>query len=87
MYRVFARRKVIRRVQRMPVLIQKASANLVGDLKIKGPVRTEWPNFSRLSDTEYHCHLTYHWVACWRTQADEMEIEVYYAGSREDAPY
>jgi hypothetical protein len=26
-------------------------------------------------------------VACWRVDAHHVEIEVYYAGSREDAPY
>ena len=34
---------------------------------------------------EYHCHLSYHWVACWRHEKETIEIEVYYAGSRENA--
>ncbi len=36
---------------------------------------------------EYHCHLTYRYGACWSCEKDEIEIEVYYAGSREKAPY
>jgi hypothetical protein len=36
---------------------------------------------------EYHCHLAHKWVACWRIREGEIEIEVYYAGSRENAPY
>ena len=36
---------------------------------------------------EYHCHLTHRYVACWSWQKGSEVIEVYYAGSREDAPY
>ena len=35
----------------------------------------------------YHCHLSKDWVACWRWEKSTVEIEVYYAGSRENAPY
>jgi len=72
---------------KMPVKEQKLFANLVEDLELKGPIRTEWPNFSKLGKNEYHCHLSYSWVACWREEGQQMEIEVYYAGSREKAPY
>jgi len=71
----------------MPVKEQKLFANLVEDLELKGPIRTEWPNFSKLGKNEYHCHLSYSWVACWREEGQQMEIEVYYAGSHEKAPY
>jgi hypothetical protein len=46
-----------------------------------------WQNYSKLGENEYHCHLTYHYVACWRHEKETITIEVYYAGSREDAPY
>lgn len=86
-WRVFYRRKVEKQVSKMPRKEQVLFANLIEDLIQKGPIRTEWRNFSKLSDREYHCHLSYSWVACWRTEDQEMEIEVYYAGSREKAPY
>ena len=86
-WRVFYRRKVEKQVSKMPRKEQVLLANLIEDLIQKGPIRTEWRNFSKLSDREYHCHLSYSWVACWRTEDQEMEIEVYYAGSREKAPY
>ena len=85
--RVFYRRKVEKNVQRMPLREQQIFANLVEDLIAKGPIRSEWRNFSKLGPNEYHCHLSYSWVACWRATAQTVEIEVYYAGSREDAPY
>ena len=86
-WRVYFRRKVEKQVARMPRPEQVKFANLVEDLERKGPMRTEWKNFSKLSADEYHCHLSYSWVACWRTEDRIMEIEVYYAGSREKTPY
>ena len=86
-WQVFFRKKVQKRVVQMPLKEQKLFANLVEDLEAKGPIRSEWRNFSKLGPQEYHCHLSYSWVACWRVDAHHVEIEVYYAGSREDAPY
>lgn len=87
LWRVFFRRKVEKQVGRIPRREQALFANLVEDLMRKGPIRTEWPNFSKLARREYHCHLSYSWVVCWRVEPETMEIEVYYAGSRENAPY
>ena len=36
---------------------------------------------------QYHCHLSRDWVACWSYAKTSKTIEVYYAGSRENAPY
>ena len=86
-WRVFFRRKVQKAVVKMPMREQKRFANLVEDLERKGPIRSEWPNFSKLGEQQYHCHLSYSWVACWQVEESVLEIEVYYAGSREKAPY
>ena len=32
-------------------------------------------------------HLNYRYVACWNYRQGKIEIEVYYVGSREKAPY
>ncbi len=63
---------------------------LLEDLEKNGYQRHNWPNFSKLKDTVYHCHLekgrpTY--VACWRVYKKVKLIEVYYAGTHENAPY
>lgn len=61
------------------------------EMELKGPIRHDWKNFSKLSDGNYHCHLkkgkpTY--VACWRVVDKKIQlIEVYYAGTHENAPY
>ncbi len=80
-------RSIQRENLRMPRREQVLYANLVEDLQRRGPIRKEWRKFSKLSENEYHCHLSYSWVACWRVERQVLEIEVYYAGSRENAPY
>ena len=87
MYKVLVSRKVLRSISKMPESIQLKMANLVEDLRDKGPIQPEWPSFSRIGKTEYHCHLSRKWVACWCWEKGTIEIEVYYAGSRENAPY
>jgi hypothetical protein len=54
---------------------------------VDGPIQKSWRNFSPLGDDRYHCHLNYRYVACWTCRRNEIVIEVYYAGSREKAPY
>lgn len=87
MYKVTIKKGVIKRIKKMPVKIQEKLALLVNDLRDKGPIRTEWPNFSSIGEDTYHCHLSYKWVACWKHEKNAIRIEVYYAGSRENAPY
>jgi hypothetical protein len=87
MFEIKIRRKVLKNIEAMPLPIQKTLANLLEDLRTKGPVRKEWPHFSRLEQDTYHCHLTYKWVACWQYRKQSNLIEVCYAGSRENAPY
>lgn len=84
---VYIRRDVYKKLRKMPRREQVAIANLIEDLAEKGPIRKEWPNFSALAGDEYHCHLSRSWVACWKVKEKDLEIEVYYAGSRENAPY
>ena len=68
-------------------VIQKKLAVLMDDLRDKGPIRAGWPNYSKLEKKIYHCHLVMKWVVCWQCENKSIIIEVYYAGSRENAPY
>ncbi len=86
-HKVVIKKKAQKGIVKMPINIQKKFGFLVDDLVDNGPIVHNWPNFSKLSITEYHCHLTRDWVACWRMEEGTIEIEVYYAGSRENAPY
>jgi hypothetical protein len=71
----------------MPEPIQKRLVALVEQLQESGPMQPEWPNYGKLSLNRYHCHLSRDWVACWYYQKGTVEIEVYYVGSRQNAPY
>lgn len=63
-------------------------AQLVFELETTGPNQFRWPNYSKLGTNIYHCHLNRKWVACWMIEDDKLKlIEIYYVGSRENAPY
>jgi hypothetical protein len=60
---------------------------LIDDIMDSGPVQSAYPNYSKLGEVTYHCHLARKWVACWRCEKNEYIVEVKYVGSREKAPY
>ena len=86
-YKVKIPKKVARKADTLPRNIRMKFSLLVEDLENKGPYLYHWPNYGKLSSDIFHCHLSYHWVACWRYKEKELLIEIYYAGSRENAPY
>ena len=88
MRRVVLKKKIVKAVAIMPKRERILFDKLVEDLKEKGPVLPNWPNYKKLTDTNtYHCHLSYHWVACWFETIEGIELEATYVGSRENAPY
>jgi len=86
-YKVKIKKKVLRGLAKLPINIQKLLFLLIEDLKADGPIQKTYHNFSSLGNDRYHCHLKYRYVACWTYHQGEIEIEVYYVGSREKAPY
>ena len=64
MYEVIVKKKILKSIEKMPENIQKKMINLVEDLRSKGPIRSELPNFSKLGKDNYHCHLANKWIAC-----------------------
>jgi hypothetical protein len=87
MYKVIIKKSVYKGINKMPRLAQLTMGNLIIDLQENGPILKSWSNFSKIGKNMYHCHLTYKWVACWEFIENTITIEVYYAGSRENAPY
>lgn len=77
--------------EKLPVKVREILFQLVREIEAAGPVRGDWPNYSKLSGCEHHCHLkkgnpTY--VAVWREDKGQIRlVEVIYAGSHEKAPY
>ena len=86
-FRVTVKKKVEKSLDDLPERIQSKFWVLVKELRLLGPIRGDWPNFSKLGSVKYHCHLGNNWVACWRREKAVTDIEVYYVGSRKDAPY
>ncbi len=77
-----------RQARALPSKLQAKLMALVAQIQIQGPVRGDWPNYSKLGGSEHHCHLSYQYVACWRvTDSETRSVEIYYAGKRKDAPY
>ena len=77
--------------KKLPKVIRDAIDALVMEIRIIGPVRGNWPNYSKLSNNEHHCHVkkgqpTY--VVVWREDKGQIRfVEVIYAGTHEKAPY
>ena len=89
MWEVKNTRKLEKQTKKLPESIQMLQQALIQDLRVKGPnPGKKWKNFSKLGKDKYHCHLTYHYVACWEVLNNKIKLmEVYYVGSRENAPY
>ena len=81
-------KKAAKQVRKLPKLEQAKLQFLVKDLIVSGPIVPAWSNYSKLGGNLYHCHLSHKWVACWEKKGSALRlIEIYYVGSREDAPY
>jgi mRNA-degrading endonuclease RelE of RelBE toxin-antitoxin system len=75
---------------KLPGKIRALLFQLARDIEAMGPVRGDWPNYSKLNDNRHHCHLkkghpTY--VAVWREDRGTVSVEIIYAGTHEKAPY
>ena len=87
-WRVQVKKKVAKNFLKLPKAVQQALEALAADIRESGPIRGDWPNYSKLSDGSHHCHLSYSYVAVWTVIDDKIRIvEVTYVGSRENAPY
>lgn len=79
-----------KQVSRLPKSVSLLLAVLMADIMESGPVRGDWPNYSKLTGNKHHCHLkkgrpTY--VAVWIEYKSTVTVEIIYAGTHEKAPY
>jgi hypothetical protein len=87
-FKVVVKKSVSKAIKKMPKDQVTLLYDLIDDLEQKGPVRSDWPNYSVLKGSNtHHCHLSHKWVACWVETQQGIKIEVTYAGSRESSPY
>jgi mRNA-degrading endonuclease RelE of RelBE toxin-antitoxin system len=82
--------KVYKQKEKLPGKVRELLFQLAKDIEASGPVRGDWPNYSKLGDNRHHCHLkkgrpTY--VAVWREDRNTVSVEIIYAGTHENAPY
>jgi mRNA-degrading endonuclease RelE of RelBE toxin-antitoxin system len=84
-------KRALKQIDCLPLKVREALVDLIRDIEADGPVRGNWPNYSRLRDNLHHCHIrkgrpTY--VAIWEVTSKAIRlIEVIYAGTHEKAPY
>jgi mRNA-degrading endonuclease RelE of RelBE toxin-antitoxin system len=57
-WQIVIRTRVAKQIQRLPRVVQQRYLVLQQELAIQGPVRGNWPNYSKLNDMRHHCHLT-----------------------------
>jgi len=85
--------KVKASVLKLPEDVRAAFYLLAKEIEITGPVRGNWPNYSKLGKKGvHHCHLkkgkpTY--VAIWKEEKEDKERVVFfeYVGTHECANY
>ena len=63
-YEVKMRKQCMKNVRKLSQRDKDTLSRLLMDLRDKGPVQPDYMNYSKLGKGEYHCHLSYHWVAC-----------------------
>lgn len=86
-YIVLLNKKSLKGLSRLPKREQFVLQDLIDAISETGPEQPSFKHYSKLGPNKYHCHLSYHWVACWQCKNGQCKVEVYYVGSRESAPY
>jgi len=91
-WKVGLSKKVYKHLEKLPERTKENLQVLLGEIKVSGPVRGNWPNYKKLSNNCHHCHLQKKgrpvYVAVWKvTDKDIKIIEVNYVGTHEGANY
>jgi hypothetical protein len=86
-YLITATKRVYKSFQLLPEPIQERLSILLNQLAVQGTIAHNWPNYSKLGHNRYLCHFNCSYVACLTYDDSSIQIEVYYVGSREKAPY
>lgn len=75
----------------LPLPVQDLLQVLLLDMEALGPVRGNWPHYSKLPHAQHHCHLkkgrpTY--IVVWAVRDRRQRLlEVLYVGTHENGPY
>ncbi|MFO7813482.1 MAG: cytotoxic translational repressor of toxin-antitoxin stability system [Pelovirga sp.] len=82
--------KANKQSMKLPKAVKAALLTLMDEIALLGPIRGNWPNYSKLAEGGHHCHLkkgkpTY--VAVWMAEKQTITVEIVYVGTHEKAPY
>ncbi|BBO88358.1 type II toxin-antitoxin system RelE family toxin [Desulfosarcina ovata] len=84
-------RQAGKQVSRLPLNVRKRLFYLLTEIEQGGPVRGNWPNYSKLKENVHHCHIKKGnpcYVAIWEVRDKTIQlVEVIYVGTHEKAPY
>jgi mRNA-degrading endonuclease YafQ of YafQ-DinJ toxin-antitoxin module len=87
-------RKAEKMAGKLPGNIYEVLATLQMELKLEGPVQTEWHHYGKLQGKKreyHHCHLNKgkpRYVAVWVVEIHEkMILEIVFAGTHEKVNY
>ena len=89
-WKVLIHKRAEKQALKLPRPVLAALYTLMESIRREGPVRGDWPNYSKLPGARHHCHLkkgrpTY--VAVWTEDKNTITVEIIYAGTHEKAPY
>ncbi|MCM0083309.1 cytotoxic translational repressor of toxin-antitoxin stability system [Geomonas sp. Red32] len=89
-WKVAIDKRAQKQLLKLPNRVVDILARLLMEIELLGPVRGNWPNYSKLAGDRHHCHLkkgkpTY--VAVWVENKGAVTVEVIYVGTHEKAPY
>ncbi len=91
MWQVILSRKARKQVDELPRIVKENLYALLRDIEEHGPIRGDWPNYSKLKPGQHHCHIKKGkpcYVAVWEERDRTIRlIEVIYVGTHEKAPY
>ena len=91
MWKISLTKKAQKQLEKLPEEVQQIFGLLFREMEVAGPYRQNWKNYGKLQGEKYHCHVksgkpTY--VVCWEiTDKKSKQVEVYYVGTHEKAPY
>lgn len=84
-------RQAGKQVSRLPLNVRQRLYYLLSEIEQGGPVRGNWPNYSKLNENVHHCHIKKGnpcYVAIWEVRDKTIQlVEVIYVGTHEKAPY
>ena len=87
-WRVRLTKKADKQKTKLPASILSALRTLMADIELFGPVRGDWPNYSKLGAWQHHRKGRPTYVAVWEELEKEIHlVEVTYVGTHEKAPY